>query len=570
MAYDAQSMEGRELAETLMRLHGDMETERANWDTIWERIAELLLPRSQFFIAKNQVQGDLRGERVFDNTPGLALDRFASAVGSMLTPETMQWHGLKPAHSELEDDEEVKEWCELAARVLFKHRYAPRTNFASQAHECWISNGAFGTAPLFIDEDPGHGLRYRAMHLSEIYIGENFQGMIDRVHRGRFRLKAYQVAQHASETMPEAMRWTMPDCVRKALDGPKPNPNAEFEFVHCVYPNEYVDERRADYAGMAYASVYLNVEERCIVNRSGYRTMPYAVGRYVTGPRETYGRSPAMTVFRDILMLNEMSKTILRAGQRQVDPAWLIAEDGALAPFQAASGALNHGYLDSEGRPLAQPVRPDGDLAIGLEMIQDRRQAVNDAFLITLFQILVENPDMTATQALLRAQEKGQLLGPTLGRQQSEFLSVAIERELDLLSVRGALPPMPESLLEYGGALAIEFKSPLNRLQRADDAIGIQRTLDLLLPMANIDPTVLDVVNPAEAARIIAEASGAPADALRSREEVAAMAEDRKQQADIETMIKAAPGAARAVKDLSQAQITGQNAPAPIPMVQPA
>lgn len=549
-----------------MRLHADMEAERTNWDTLWERITERLWPRAQQFTSKDTLQGELRGEKVFDNTPALALDKFAAATGSLLTPETGQWHGLRSTDEALNEDEEVKEYLEAAARVLFSARYAPRTNFSSQVHECWLSNGALGTSALFVDEAMGRSLRYRAMHMSQIYIGENHQGQIDRVHRGRFKLKAYQVEQFANNPNP-IHRWVIPPRVRKALDDKKPN--QEFEFVHCVYPNDKPDSRYADFRGMAYVSVYLACDDMMIVNESGYRTMPYAVGRYVTGPGETYGRSPAMTVFRDILMLNEMNKDVIRAAQMQVDPPLLVSDDAALSPFQMQPRALNYGYLNDAGEPLMQALRHEGELAVGLEMIQDRRELVNDAFGIKLFQILVDRPNITATEALLRAQEKGQLLGPTLGRQQSEFLSVMIERELDILSMAGVLPPMPEQLMESGGAIAIEFKSPLNKLQRSDDAVGIIRTIEALSPMANIDPSVLDVIDYGKAARIIAEASGAPADALRTAEELAQLSDERRAQADLENLVKAIPAGSKAALDMAQAEATAANMPQPIPQVMP-
>lgn len=553
-----------------MHYHSQMESERANWESLWEKISEYVFPRAQQFTSRNITQGELRGEKVFDNTPTLALDRFASAVGSMLTPDTMQWHGLKVSDPALAEDEEVKEYLELAARLLFQHRYAPKTNFSSQAHECWLSNGAFGASAMFVDESLGAHMRYRALHLSEIFVGENHQGLIDRVHRGRFELKAYQVEQLANDPDP-VKRWVMPECVRKALDGRngRPNPNATFEFLHCVYPNEEWNPRYSDYRGMDYASTYVCVQDRCVVNQSGYRTMPYAVGRYVTGPREIYGRSPAMVVFRDILMLNEMNKTMIRAGQQYVDPPWLIHEDGALQGFSLQPRALNPGMVSDDGKPLAMALRPEGELAIGLELIQDRRTAINDAFLVTLFQILVEDPDMTATQALLRAQEKGQLLGPTLGRQQSEFLSVIIAREIDILSAAGVLPPPPEQLMEADGGISIEFKSPLNRLMRADDAMGILKTYEALSPLAAIDPTVLDVLDIQKGARIIAEASGAPADALRTASEIAEIRQEQKQQADIEQLVKAAPQLGKTARDIAQASATSGSQPQPIPYVQP-
>ncbi|STU67291.1 Bacteriophage head to tail connecting protein [Klebsiella pneumoniae subsp. ozaenae] len=57
-----------------------------------------------------------------------------------------------------------------------------------------------------------------------------------------------------------------------------------------------------------------------------------------------------------------------------------------------------------------------------MTLAEQKRQTINDGFFITLFQILVDNPQMTATEAMLRAQEKGQLLAPTAGRIQAEFL----------------------------------------------------------------------------------------------------------------------------------------------------
>jgi hypothetical protein len=79
-------------------------------------------------------------------------------------------------------------------------------------------------------------------------------------------------------------------------------------------------------------------------------------------------------------------------------------------------------------------------------MLAEGRAIINDSFLVTLFQILIDSPQMTATEVLQRAQEKGALLSPTMGRQQSEFLGPTIERELDVLAQQGMIPPMPAIL----------------------------------------------------------------------------------------------------------------------------
>lgn len=570
MAYDNNSSEGRARAEHLLRQQGEMESERANLDTLYQRIAERVCPEGEIFTTKHGMQGELGGERVFDNTPGLALDRFAAAIVSFLVPDSEQWHGLKSEEPEIAEDEEVKEWCEQATDVLFAVRYRSQANFSAQMYSNIRSLGAYGPWCMFVDETMGAGLRYKSLHLSELFFGENHQGIVDRVHR-KFELKAYQVEQLCNEPDP-AKRWIMPEAVKKALDASngKSNPNATFEFVHCVYPNEEWQPRFADYRGMDYSSTYVCVADRSVVNTNGFRTMPYAVGRYMMGPRETYGRSPAMTVFRDILMLNEMNKTVIRAGQQHVDPAWLIHEDGALQGFSLKSRALNPGMVTDDGRPLALPLRPEGDLVVGLELIQDRRKAVNDAFMISLFDILVDGPMRTATEALLRAQERGQIMGPAMTRQQ-DALGVMIAREIDILMAAGQLPPMPDALLDAGGALAVDFKAPVNRLQQTDKAVGHLRTIEALTPAAQIDPTVFDIYKGKwhKVARTIAEANGAPVSDMNSDEEMAELAQKESQQQQFGELVQAAPQIGKTIRDITQAQATASNVPQPIPQVAP-
>ncbi len=67
---------------------------RAIWDQHWREIAERILPRANFFrVVRNP--GDKRTEKVFDATATLALERFAAAMESMLTPRTQRWHKLR-------------------------------------------------------------------------------------------------------------------------------------------------------------------------------------------------------------------------------------------------------------------------------------------------------------------------------------------------------------------------------------------------------------------------------------------------------------------------------------------
>lgn len=541
-------------ADNLIRTYQDLKGKRGNWETHWEEIAERILPRQIGFVGE-RTDGEKKTQKVFDSKPMIALERFAAVMDSMLTPRQSRWHNLRTTDENLNRDFAVQDWFYQVNNILYSARYSPKANFAGQNSERWISTGAFGTGCIFTDFEPGVGLRYRCVNLRDLFLLENHQGAIDTVYRC-FKYTARQAAQRFGEE-------ALPESIRKCLDDVK-RQHDSFEFVHCVKPRTDYDPERADARGKPWASYYVAVKDRQIVSEGGYTSFPYSVSRYVTAPDEVYGRSPAMAALPDIKMLNEMSKTDIRAVHKLIDPPILLHDDGILGggamTVNMRPGGLNIGGVDRNGRALIQPFGTGARVDIADAKMEQRRQAIDDAFLVTLFQILVETPRMTATEALIRAQEKGMLLTPTMGRQQSEALGPLIERELDLLAFHRVLPPMPPALIEAGGEYEIVYDSPMSRMQRAEELVGVQRTMELLAPFAQIDPTVLDIFDRDELARLTAEVSGVPTPVLRSPEALQKLRADRAAQEQEAMMMQAAQPLAGAMKDVAQANalLTGQ------------
>lgn len=550
-----------ELAQHVIREQARLEGERGNWNTHWENVAERVWPSMRGFQSQF-APGQRLQEKVFDGTAMLALTRFAAAIESLLTPRTQRWHTLRPADPALADNQAVKVYLDEVTDILFRYRYSANSSFASQAHEMYMSLGAFGTGAMFIEDGiryvrPGLGnapVIYKSLHLAEVYVDENAWGMIDCVYR-KFQYTARQAKDaFGEENLPEKIRESCRD-----------KPETKYWFIHAVKPNHDMKPGRMDFQGMPFLSTYVSVECQQVVSRGGYTSFPMPVPRYETSPREVYGRSPAMQVLPDILMVNEMAKTTIRAGQRAVDPPLLLQEDGALQAFSLRPGALNYGGVDDQGRPTIMPLQNSFNLPIGLEMMQDRREFINDAFLVSLFQIMVETPNMTATEAMLRAQEKGALLAPTAGRLQSEFLGPLISREIDILAKAGLLPEMPPALAEIGGEFEIEYDSPITRLQRSEEGVGILRTFEAAATVAQFDPAAVKVLRGAEAIRELAEINGMPAKLLRPEEEIAAMDAAEAEQQQLAQILQAAPVVADTAATLAQTEQLERAAGQPTP-----
>lgn len=520
-------------------------SQQANFRMLWNSIAQYVMPAWDNFIGEFS-EGVIRTTRLFDATAVSANERFAAAMEQMLTPRTQMWHDIAPADENLQEDEEVQSYCSQVRKILFAARYRPRANYASQTDECYMSLGAFGNCALLVDEVLGRNLLYRSVPLNEIVWALDPAGMVDTLYR-KFRYSAKQCIQRAKTD-----GWKLPEPITRAADQ---SPHTEFELIHCVRPNGELSRGALGYKGMAYESWYVFPESREVLHRGGYRVFPYAVGRYRMAPREHYGRSPAAVAYPAIRTLNEQKKTALRAGQKAVDPPLLLSEEGALTNFNLRAGALNYGTVNDDGKPLVQPLKvaDAGGFQIGKELMELEATAINDAFLVSLFQILAQNPQMTATEALIRAQEKGTLIAPAMGRQQSEFLGPQIVREIDILTHARVLPPPPEALLESGQGLKIEYTSPLSKLMRAEEAQTIITSVQGLSTMASVRPAVLDVIDWDEAGKEFLEASGFPGKLILDPERLAAVREQAAQQQASQEVAANAPGVSQSVLNLAKA-----------------
>jgi hypothetical protein len=541
-----QNDRNQELAHEVLREFGQLESGRGIFESHWESVARLVLPyySTSFNTQGNITPGQERSQHQYDVTANMALWKFGSAMESMLTPANGKWHKLRPIDASLKKDRETRLWFDQVNDLLFHYRYSVHSGYQAQQHDGYIGTGAFGTSCLFTDEykDPTRpfhkGLRYRNIPLGELFFATNFQGQVDKAFR-RFKMTLRQIAQ----------KWGTEVLGDKYKGMLKEKPETEVTVIHCVKPNMEFDPRRLDHKGKRFVSYYVLRETQTLMNSGGYRCFPYSVARYLTAPGELWGRSPAMNVLPGIKVLNEEKKTILKQGHRVVDPVLLAHDDGILEGFTLKPGAVNYGAVNSQGQKLVHTLET-GNIAIGKELMDDERLAINDAFLVTLFQILVETPSMTATEVLERAREKGALLSPTMGRYQTESLGPMIEREFDLLMYQGLLPKPPRALMEAGGEYQVEYDAPLNRMMRAEEGAGAMRTFSWAAEMAaqTQDPSVMDWFDVDAMVPELADLNGMPVRWIRGQEDVEAIREKRQGDQAAAQITQALPGMAQMMK----------------------
>jgi hypothetical protein len=124
----------------------------------------------------------------------------------------------------------------------------------------------------------------------------------------------------------------------------------------------------------------------------------------------------------------------------------------------------------------------------------------------------------------------------------------------------GALPEIPEALAE-DARIKVEYVSQLSVAQRSGRAAGVMRIMESVIPLAQVNPEILDNFDFDEIGRAIAEGYGAPPKILRDPRLIAQQREQRAQQQQAMQQAQMMAGAAqpmahmaRGVKDLVGAE----------------
>lgn len=527
-------------AETLIKHQATLETKKANFMTWWQDVCYRVLPSEATFTTIDS-EGQKRTERLFDASAAKANRSYAAILEDLATPRTTRWHGLGAMNEELMEDQEVDEYFDTATEALFSMRDDPKSMFYAARAKNYLLQGAVGNRALFVVEQPGEGARYLPCHMREITWAENEFGAIDTVYR-KYPIMGRNALKQFGDQLSDDLRTKMKD-----------KPFDTWQFLHCVKPNEERIASRSDYRGMEWSGFYISLDDKSVVDSGGFREWPWAIARDNVAVGESYGRSPAMECWPAIMTLQEQKKTILRAGQKEVDPPILLSEEGPLGPFSLKSAALNYGAVSADGSPLAVPFKTGANIPLGMELMALEKQDVNDAFLSSLWDMIQNENIETAAQVYELARKRAINLAPLMGRTHSEDLGPMIHRELGIASRNGFLPPLPRRLARMGGGYKPMYTSPLAKAMRAQDGLAIVRTLEVLPAAIAVDPRARHAIKITESMRELADINGMPAKLVRSLEEIGVITEQEAAQ-------QAAASAASVAPEMSQAALNAAKA----------
>jgi hypothetical protein len=531
---------------TELSIYDALKSARAYWDTWWQSINEFCLPRNAYITEQTTIPDGLQFDRVYDTTAMAAVAGLSQMMTSRLTPysdQSWQQWGVPP---ELQDDDEAISWMKKMSEICM--RYKADSTFYRDIHNINEDKAGPGTGCLYL----GHGKRkffdYKHIELGSYCFTEDPEGVADSIWR-EFKVTGPQ----ALEMFPDG---NLGAKLSAKSSGSQPSDFTElFHILQIVRPRKDYDPAMIDRGNMPYEELYLCIEDECLIEEGGYESFPFMVSRFQKwGNHHVWGVSPcrkAMPAIHQANFLQEMADELV---ELQVRPRFKqLASMVGQVDLRAGGRTLGESaqQLDSL-QEWATQGRPD----IAQARIEQKQQDIKALFFQSLWEGIGHvDKQMTATEVDERRRQDELLFSPTLNSYMVDAQPLA-KREYQMLMAAGKHPEMPESLKEFAmdtGTLPDPILSVQTELTMAIDrqqASGMDRVFERLMNIYQIDPSVVDEFDLAQAMREIARTEGVNERVIRSKEDVIkikeAQAQAAEQQQGLDQMEQVATAAGKA------------------------
>lgn len=497
--------------EKIIKRYQRLKGERSTWETHWQDLADYILPNKDQVVQKLTVSGEKKFRHILDNSAIQSNELLAGALHGLLTNPNDTWFELTTGDIELDDDPEISVWLQDTARRMLN--VMNNSNFQTEVHEMYLDLGCFGTAPMLIEEDPDFVVRFHSQPVSNVVIDENNLGRIDTIMR-EFRWDLRKIELEFGED-------ALSDELKRQKQSGKYS-EKKYDIIHAIYPRNEVDP-----GSSGFVSHYVLKKDKHTLRGGRFNEFPYIVARWSKLTTEMYGRSPGMVALPEAKMINKMSEAVIKGAQKTVDPPLQAPSDGYIMPIRTKPGSINFYMAGTGGRDEIKPIFNDARIDFGFQVMEAHRQRIRDAFFVDQLQ-LNQGPQMTATEVLQRTEEKMRLLGPLLGRQQSEFLRPLINRVFGIMARRDLFLEPPEAL--EGMNIDVQYSSFIAKTQRVNQGNSILRSIQAIAPFIELDPSVADNFNGDEAVKEIWRIYGASTRLLRTPEQIEELREARAEQ----------------------------------------
>lgn len=518
-------------ARELVKIGGSLFSKKQQLDQLNQEIAEQLYPMRADFTSPFTLGEDF-SEDLMESFPSQARETLGNMIGAMLRQGG--WFAIKTGREELDEDPVNARWLESSTADFRTLIYDRRANFTRATVGADHDYVAFGNPVLSVGENSTRQhLMFNNWHPRDCAWMENADGKVDHLQRSMPTTARNIMAR-------QAWAKNAHSDIRKAA---KEDPTKEFKVRHIVLPTDeiYGDDKakRRKYANMPFMSLYVDCENEEILGEGPLPAFNYVVPRWRTVSGWPYGFSPAaIAALPDSRMIQQMARILLEQGEKALDPPWAgkgeIFRDG----INLYAGGFTYVDLeaDEDIRQMMMPMYDGANINIGLEMKQDVRNLIAEAFLLNKL-MLPSAREMTAVETNARLEEFRRAALPFFGPIESDYHLPLLDAAFQIALRNDAfnIEEMPDALERE--EVTFTFESPLNSAEGRQHVIAYQESIQILAGAAQFDKTIPTTIDFKQMTKDAVKGTGAPADWFADEEK---QLEDEEAQNQADNLLKVA------------------------------
>lgn len=545
--------------------------------SLWQAQSEQFYPESADY-TYHRSKGMEFASHLMTGSPSLASTELANAISAMCRPPGQTWVHPRTGIDSVDKDVTSLRWLDFAGNTMLKAFYSFRSGFSRATKEGDRDFTVIGNCCIRVKQNADWtGLQFRAKHMRDVAFAENDAGYIDEIH--------------VKDTMTKRnMAIAFPNTVSpKVADKAGKDPFGKVTVRHVVLPaREYDDKvakseivrtgkKRLGYA-LPWASIIIDTDNLVVLEEVGQHQFGYVPPRWSTKPGFVYGYSPPSVIsIADARMLQQITLTLLEAGQKAVDPPMqAVGNDviqGGVNLFAGGVSWIDPDYDERSGPALKPLYGSNPNLGWGVEREDRIVKAIRDAHFLNQIKFPDTTKARTAYETQKMWEEFIRSATPLIDPISSEYNGPLCNESFEILMRMNAFGPtadIPKML--RGRDVHFTFDTPLTTGQQAALAQTFTAVLQTTQGAVQLDPTLTHDLDADTAYRDAIMAAGAPATWLVPKAQADADKKAARQQAAQQAATQQAIATAGAGADVAgklgqaaNALQVGQQAPTPQP-----
>lgn len=536
-------------ARELLQIGKSLFSKKEQWNELNQEIAENFYPLRADFTSDFTLGTDF-STGLMESFPVQARETLGNTIGALLRQG--DWFETKTGIEDIDEDPTNAKWLEYATGHLRKLVYDRRANFVRATNEAdhdWV---AFGNPVLSVEEAPNRDhFLFRSWHPKECAWMENSVGKVDHLQR-EMKMTARNMAGRS------AWKKNLHADITRAA---KEEPTKEFKVRHIVLPFEemYGDDRtkRQQFGKNDYVSLYVDCEHEVVLGEAGLPVFNYVVPRCRTISGYAMGFSPfAVNALPDGRMLQALARILLEEGEKAIDPPTIAKGEIFRDAVNLYAGGMTYVDLEADEKiqDVFQTLHSGGNMNIGLEMKQDVRQLISEAFLLN--KIMLPPQQKTAFETQARLEEYRRAILPFTGPIESEYHMPLLDVAFQLAVHNDVFDrsEMPKALSEQD--VTFTFDSPLNTAEGRQHVQAFQETVQIIASASEFDKKAVTKINFDKMVEDAVRGTQAPADWFADEEVQQSEAEQLKNAEGLQqtaAMLQQGAGVGKEVADASTA-----------------